>query len=176
MPQIDPAISLLISLGLGLLFAAAALHKLLGWRQFRDTLANYRLLPSTLVAPAAAALVGAETAVVALLATPGLRRVGLLLAAGLIALYALAMGCNLWRGHTAIDCGCLGVARRQHLQWWMVGRNGALGAAALIAALPVAARSLGALDVLTIVLGAASLAVLYVAYDLLGALPSRPVG
>lgn len=173
MPAPDPAISWILAASLALLFAAACTHKLADPGRFREVVANYRLVPRPLLMPAAAALVALEIAAVILLLVPAARGAGAMLAASLLLLYAAAMAVNLGRGRTALDCGCFGAGRRQHVRWWMVGRNAALAAAAAIAALPPAARELAAIDALTIAGATLALALLYGAQSVLGSLP-RP--
>ena len=112
MPALDPTLSLIVTLGAALLFGAAAVHKLADWQRFRGALGNYRLLPDPLVLAGAAAVVALEVAACVLLLLPSLRAAGAVLAAALLALYASAIGVNLARGRTSIDCGCLGVGRR----------------------------------------------------------------
>ena len=161
MPALDPTLSLIVTLGAALLFGAAAVHKLAGWRRFRAALGNYRLLPDPLVPAVAAAVVALEVAACILLLVPSLRATGAVLAAALLALYATAIGVNLARGRTSIDCGCLGVGHRAPISRWMAGRNLALAAIVLLAALPRDARELAALDIVTIACALLSLAALY---------------
>src|SRR5688572_21653943 len=97
-PALDPTLSLIITLGTALLFGAAAGHKLADWRRFRAALGNYRLLPDPLVPAVAAAVAALEIAACILLLLPALREAGAVLAAGLLALYAIAIGINLARG------------------------------------------------------------------------------
>ena len=47
--MLDPAMSLVFTCGLSLLFAAAACHKLRDWARFRGSLEGYRVLPGALV-------------------------------------------------------------------------------------------------------------------------------
>jgi len=166
-PALDPTLSLIITLGTALLFGAAAGHKLADWRRFRAALGNYRLLPEPLVPAVAVAVVALEIAACVLLLLPTLREAGAVLAAGLLALYAIAIGVNLARGRTSIDCGCLGVGRRAPISRWMVGRNLGLAAVVLLAALPRGARELAVLDFVTIAGALLSLAALYSAQSAL---------
>jgi hypothetical protein len=85
----------------------------------------------------------------------------------LVPAVAVAIGVNLARGRTSIDCGCLGVGRRAPISRWMVGRNVVLAAVVLLAALPRGARELAALDIVTIVGALLSLAALYSAQSAL---------
>ncbi len=78
------------------------------WRdraRMHDVVAAYRLLPDRLTAPFALALPIVEVlAALALLVGYGA------VAAGLFAMFAVAIGINLARGRHDIDCGCGGPA------------------------------------------------------------------
>ena len=165
MYALDPAVSTIIALGVALLFGAAALHKLKDGSRFRTALAGYGLVPAALNPAAALGLVVLESLTAAMLPFAASRRVGALLAAGLLVSYALAIGVNLLRGRTSIDCGCLGAGQRNRIGGWMVIRNLGLAAAALAAMLPTTDRSLTSLDVVTIVGAVLALAALYAAQD-----------
>jgi uncharacterized membrane protein YphA (DoxX/SURF4 family) len=177
-PALDPTLSLIVTLGAALLFGAAAVHKLTDWRRFRAALGNYRLLSDPLVPAGATAVVTLELATCALLLLPSLRPAGAVLAAALLALYATAIGVNLARGRTRIDCGCLGVGRRAPISRWMAGRNLVLAAIVLLAAFPRDARELAALDIVTIACALLSLAALYSTQSVLTrtarTMPRRP--
>lgn len=170
---IDPAISWTIAISLAVLFVSAAGHKLRDLGGFREVLRNYRLLPEILVPAAAVLLIALELTAVVLLLVADTRMAGALLSAGMIAIYALAMAINLLRGRVNLDCGCLGVGRRQPVRWWMVGRNVTLAAIALLAVPPMMSRELTALDGVTIACATLSLALLYTAQSLLGATGMR---
>lgn len=115
-----------------LLFLRAGWHKVADYGRFLGFVADYRLLPERLVEPVARLLIGAEFAVVALLAWPSQSALGAAAAAALLSLYALAIGVNVARGRRRIDCGCGGTA--QSLSWSLVIRNALLAALALLAA------------------------------------------
>jgi hypothetical protein len=157
---IDPALQLVVRLGGALLLASAAWHKLRDLEGFRGVLTDYRLIPAPLVPAAAALVVALECALaVGLLAIP---RAGLA-AAGLLALYALAIGTNLARGRRHIDCGCGGAG--QPLSGWLVARNLVVGAALVGAAASSSGRALGVLDALSVAGAVAALALLWRAVD-----------
>jgi len=90
---------------------------------FQGVVANYRLLPDAMVAPAAHLIPPVELLLGATLllglAFPGPE----LGAAALLLLFALAMGINLRRGRRHIDCGCFQSALKQTLSWTLVMRN-----------------------------------------------------
>ena len=164
MDAVDPAVAWLIRLGLALLFAVAAWHKLRDLSAFRATLSNYRLLPATLTWPIAPALAACELAVAALLLAPAVRLEGApvapLAALGLLALYSGALAINLARGRRDLDCGCLGPAHRQPVSYGLLVRNALLAAGACLLLPPVAARSLGWIDALTVA-GASAMGIVF---------------
>jgi hypothetical protein len=164
---LDPAVSAIVALAVALLFGAASLHKLADWRRFRDALSGFGLLPAWLAKAAAPCLVALECTTAVLLPPAATRPAGAVLAAALLACYALAIGINLLRGRTSIDCGCLGAGHRRRIGGWMVIRNLGLAAAVLTATLPTTGRDLTSLDFLTIAGAVIALATLYVAQDTL---------
>ena len=168
----DPVWSLALRAALALLLASAALAKLRDFGDFAAAVAGYRLLPRRLAAPAAAIFVAAELALALGLWLPALRVASALGAALLLSLYGVAIALNLVRGRRDIDCGCGGPLARQSLSEGLVLRNLLLAGLALVAALPVVPRSLGGLDLWTLVASVAAAAVLYAATN---ALLARPV-
>jgi uncharacterized membrane protein YphA (DoxX/SURF4 family) len=113
------AIKTLVSL----VFLTAAYGKLKHAAPFQGVVANYRLLPNAMVAPAAYVippvelLLGATLLLGLAFPWPELGATALLL------LFALAMGINLRRGRRHIDCGCFQSALKQTLSWTLVMRN-----------------------------------------------------
>ena len=107
------------------MFAVAAVHKLRGHIEFRGILDQYRIMPRPLVPFAAPLVVALECAACLTLAVPVWRWLGAPLAAGLLALYSLAIAINLYgRGRKSMDCGCGGPATP--LSGWLLLRNGLL--------------------------------------------------
>ncbi|UJF24226.1 hypothetical protein L0B52_07775 [Suttonella sp. R2A3] len=117
------------TLTLSALLAGAAWHKWQHNADFQSALAAYRLLPLDAVRATAFVIMGLEALTALLL---WLSPIGALLAAAIFAAYALAMGINLARGRSDIDCGCGGVPI--HISWHLLLRNAALIALALVAA------------------------------------------
>lgn len=173
--MLEPVYSWILALGCALLLARAAAHKLAQPREFVAIVANYRIVPAGLAAIAAVMVVLCEISAVLLLVYPAARSLGAIVAASLFMTYAAAIALNLKRGRTHIDCGCLGPSQRRSIGAWMIWRNAVLTIAAALSAAPAATRSLSALDVLTICGGVAVLALLYAAFDQLGAtlIPTR---
>ena len=147
------------------LFSVALYHKLHDWAGFRRALADYRIVPSSLVPMVAIVVVLLEAAVVfGRFAALG----GMLLLA-----YAAAIAVNLIRGRVRIDCGCGGVAGRERLSWWLVGRNVVCAAGVFAASSPATLRDLEWMDTFSVVAAVAVLCALYVATDQLIANAAR---
>lgn len=165
----DPAITTLARLGLALLLGGSAAHKLRDRLRFQGILADYRLLPQALVPIAACLLVGVELGLAAGLLVAWTAPAAALAAAGVLTVYGLAIGINLARGRRDIDCGCGGPG--QPLHPWLLARNAVLVGVCAVAALPVVPRPLSALDAVTVTLGLAGLALVWLAS---AELASRP--
>jgi hypothetical protein len=175
---LDPVFLLIARVGLAALFLAGALHKLHDREGFTGTVRDYRILPASFSRLAALGLVTAETAVGVCLLLPGLDPLGSLGAALILALYSGAIGLNLARGRSHIDCGCLGPRRGQPISGWLLLRNAGLGALALLLLLPPAPRAMGWVDLFSISAGLAMTVLLWLAaHGLSGAaIPPTPAG
>lgn len=162
--MIDPLVVRLAAFALGALLLGAAWHKARQGSRFEAILADYQVLPGTVIGiaarlvPALEALLGLAWLVgwsLPLVAT---------LTAGLFAVYGLAIAINLLRGRSDIDCGC-GFGRQKggggRLSWLLVARNGLLATVALLVWLPPAQRELGAVDWLTMLGALLTAALLY---------------
>jgi uncharacterized membrane protein YphA (DoxX/SURF4 family) len=120
---VDPAIALAGRLLGALVFATAATGKIRHRRELEGVVANYRLLPARLAAPAAWMILALE-GLAALSLVSGLRlAAGAALAVALLCGFALAMAINLARGRREIDCGCFQTGLRQRLSAALVARN-----------------------------------------------------
>jgi hypothetical protein len=159
----DPLLQTLIAWGLVLLFAAAARHKLREPARFHAQLAEYRLLPERLVAPAGWLLAALELGLtIALLWSP-LRQAAGAGAAALLALYAMAIGINLGRGRRHIDCGC-GDAPVL-LSPWLLARNAVLAMGAMTLTLTETQRALSWADLAVAIVGLPALVLTYRAVE-----------
>jgi uncharacterized membrane protein YphA (DoxX/SURF4 family) len=154
--QALPLLGVAASVAVALLFAVAGIDKLRHRDLLPGVIANYRLLPDALVAPAAALLPGVELLVAAGLLL-GFAPVAPMAAIALLLVFAAAMAINIGRGRRHIDCGCGHAGLRQQLGWSQVARNLVL-ATALLPAL-VAGRA--DLDIADAALGAAAGVALY---------------
>ncbi len=158
---LDPLIPRIISIGLGLMFLFAGVHKLKDSTGFRDTLREYRLLPEQLIAPVAFLLPLGEVLLgFSWLFVSWLQSATAVVSAGVLTIYSAAIGINLARGRVHFDCGCSFAGRRgseQFLSQGLIYRNLILLTAAAIALLPHTARSLQISDF--VILSAALLAI-----------------
>lgn len=161
-------LGLAASVAVGLILVGAGLAKLRHRQLLPGVIANYRLLPSALAAPVATALPLAEIIVGGAMLL-GARPLPVLLGAGLLCLFALAMAINLLRGRAHISCGCGRPELSQRLSWPLVGRNLALAGALLPRAL--SPLPLGPFDLATAVAAGASV---WLAYLLLGSIAAIP--
>ncbi len=164
---LDPAVELVLRGAFIALFAAALAHKALRFDSFVPTVAAYgRGLPLgrgpiALVAALAVMLGEAGALVVCVVPVAHALRAGVI--SGILLLYAAAMAGNLLRGNTLLDCGCNWGSLRQTVGYPLVYRNLLLAALALVLALPSAPRSLGGLDLVTVLAGVALSALVYAA-------------
>lgn len=130
----EPALHVAAWLALLATFALALPGKLRDLEAFAATVRNYRLLPSWASTPVALAVIVGEILVALGLLWPATRAAAAVLAAFMLALFALAVALNLARGRRSIDCGCFRSLVRERLSWGHVARNGLLVAAAALVA------------------------------------------
>ena len=126
---IDPSIALACRVLGTLVFATSAGAKVRHHRELAGVVANYRLLPEALAAPAAWIILTLEILAALSLASGVRLEAGAALAIALLCVFALAMGINLARGRREIDCGCFQSGLRQTLSGGLIGRNLVLSAA-----------------------------------------------
>jgi len=148
--MLDPLILKAISIGFGLLFLLAAVHKLSRAKEFRATLEDYQVMPLPLVGPAARVVPIVELLLGGswLLSYYQLS-ITAIASATLLLVYTLAIGINLYRGRIHIDCGCHFGSKgdsEQFLSGGLVIRNLLLVALVLTALLPISERVLGFSD------------------------------
>lgn len=170
---LDPLICVTLRAFVGALFVLAAVHKMLGFRDFSITLGKY--LRGTLFAaprPVFAIAVLVVAGELSISAACAVLPTSVAAASAAIALlgYAAAMYLNLRRGNVLLDCGCSWGARRQPLSRALVVRNCCLAALALTMAVPAGARTLTTIDIISVFAAVGVLAALYTAINLLLAL------
>jgi len=159
--HIDPTIGYLLAATLALIFGASGFLKLRDPELFAASVANYDLLPRWAEGPFAWTLPIVEIAAAVGVLFPSTRALAATALAPLLAVFSAAIAINLARGRADIDCGCFGPALPQELSGWLVARNLALMIVAAAAAIPASARQIEWLDLVTIVMGTATCAVLY---------------
>lgn len=104
---------------LGAIFTLALRHKVTAWPRFKAAFGAYQIVAERYVGLVAGGLVVAES--VTLISLLLLRPVGLLLAAGLLTTYGVAIAVNVRRGRRQIDCGC--GDEPTPVSWTLVARN-----------------------------------------------------
>lgn len=164
--MLDPLVLKMLSIGFGLLFLLAAVHKLGDLPRFRATLAAYRVMPVGLVAVAGLTLAVTEALLGAAWLVSFRPAEVAMLSAALLACYTAGIALNLRRGRVHIDCGCsMGrhAGSDQQLSWGLVARNVALLAAALLATVPTSERAVGLIDYVTLLAGLFAAIFLYAA-------------
>lgn len=162
---IDPAVSTALALSLAALFAASAAHKVGDFRRFVGVVRNYSIMPVWMAPTAAGIVVSMEFALAAGFLAPAFRGLAGSGAAFLLAAYTGAIGLNLLRGRSDIDCGCSFGGSGERLTPALIARNFGLAIFALIAAAPTGARGLGLIDIASVALFALSAAALYAAFE-----------
>ncbi len=162
------------ALGVGLVFTQAALPKLRNTQVFAGVLANYRLLPAFLTAPAALLLPLVECAVgFGLMLDHGSLFAPMAMA--LLLLFAAAMGINIARGRREIDCGCGRSDLRQPLSWLLVVRNVLLVALLLPYLGTVPAIGLNLVNRAIAIVGGVAVFLIYLLFNAIGALAASPL-
>ena len=150
-----------LRIGLSLLFAAAALHKVSEPRRFEAAVEAYELVPSRWVRALARLLPVAELGIAAGLLIPGIRRPAVVAACLLFLVYTVALSVSLARGRRHIDCGCFGGRARVPLSGALVARNAVLIAVSSALLVPIGARALVWVDAITVGAAVAVLSLLW---------------
>ena len=152
--MLDPLVASIVSIGFGLMFLLASVHKLTGFGRFRAVLGEYRIMPAFLVPVVAAAVPVLEIVLGLTWLFANEPRIAGLATTGLLVLYTSAIALNLLRGRVHISCGCgFGKSARgsEVLSWGLVLRNVSLLIAAIAATMPQSARTIGVLDYIVLV-------------------------
>jgi hypothetical protein len=154
---------------IGLVFLLAAVQKVHHWRLLTGVIANYRLLPGWMVAPAAVLLPPLELLLAIGVLAAQVQPWPELAAIALLMLFAAAMAINVAWGRVYIDCGCGEGFLAQHLGWPLVARNLVLAALLLPSLAPPAPVPMPAL--LSAVAAGLGFFLLYLLFNLFSALP-----
>lgn len=135
----------------GLLLLISAGSKLRDTAEFERVLGAYEILPRLLLSPAAFVLPLLELALAAGLLLRVEPMLSAWLGAGMLLVFAVAIGINLARGRSEIDCGCHWGAGEGGIARWMVARNALVALLLLLSTIGVHAQPIGAAGVWTIV-------------------------
>lgn len=164
---LDATIALTLRAAFALLFAVAVAHKLRHAAEFERTIGGYLrgvgLATSAAGKPLLVVVIALEAFVVVACLTPSMAVVGGLAAGGTLLLYAVAIGVNLLRGNTRIDCGCGWGPSRTTIRPALVVRNVLLAILALAFALPTDVREFAVIDVISVGFATLTFALLYAA-------------
>ena len=158
---IDPVIAWAVRLGLALLFAAAAWHKVTDRRRFEATLTAYELLPTRAASMLSWGVPLAEGAISAGLVYPTTMRAAAVGACSMLLLYTGAIAINLARGRREIDCGCFASRAVTPLNGALIARNAGLIAATSALLLPIRMRPAVWVDGLTLLTTLTTLVLLW---------------
>lgn len=157
--MIDPVLATAAQASTAVVALLAAVAK---WRRpaaFRRALDGYGLLPESLTAFIAFAIPLAEAPGAIALLFPDTRTIGAFVLVALLITFAAALGFNILRGHTDIDCGCSGFASSEApssadtphgIGWFHVARALLLAALAATAFIEPSTRSIVWFDYLTL--------------------------
>ena len=143
----DPLFELTIAWSLAALFAGSTLHKIQALSEWPGVVRNYRLMPDAFGGVASWLILCAGALTAGALFFEPTRHMGAIAAALQLLIFGAAIGINIGRGRTAIDCGCFGSQLRDGLSRWMVVRNAVLALCAFSLLLPVSPRTLSALEI-----------------------------
>jgi hypothetical protein len=157
-----------------LLFGSAAWSKFADREVFRGVLGAYRILPGGLLESMAVLLPTAEAAAAILLLIPATQPAGARLAGALAGCFAVAIGINVARGRTMIDCGCGGARGRQTVTSGLVLANLLLALVFTSSAQPRSVATGMTGEIIAAAAGT-SLYLLYATYRTLSAEWARPV-
>lgn len=160
---IDPVISTAALAATSIITLTLALPKVTRQSELRQAVAGFGLLPHALVSPFAFFLPLAEIAASLASLVPATRSAGAVTLVALYVLFSLALGINVARGHTDIECGCNGFRQAggavpASIGWAHVARTLLLAALAAVVCMPQSARAVVWFDYLS-VLGATLVAV-----------------
>jgi hypothetical protein len=152
---VDPVISTVALATTSIITLTLALPKVTRNGELREAVAGFQLLPHALVTPFALALPAVEIAAALASLVPATRGVGAAALAALFMLFALALGINVARGRTDIDCGCNGFRQAggvpaHAIGWTHVARTLLLAALAALVCVPQSTRAVVWFDYLSV--------------------------
>ncbi len=162
---LDPILILLANYCIASLFLSACYGKLRAFGVFRATLEDYELVPPLFVGPCAVVITAAEIAIGIGALVPAYALLSMFGAMALLLVYVAAIGINLARGRNDIDCGCSGPATQQLISKWLLLRNLALAAIAVVGMATPSQRPLHMPDVVLVVVALVGATALYAAIN-----------
>ncbi len=112
-----------LALWIALIFGVAAVTKFFAWNELPGVVQNFRVLPRVLVAPIAIILPFLEASIALGLLMEVTRLWAAILAAGLFAIFGVALAVNFQRGRRLIDCGCFRSDLKQTITKVILARN-----------------------------------------------------
>ena len=105
------------------LFIITATGKLRERRRFLQTVLSYQVLPARFAYPYAVVVPWLEGAVGILLLSGLLSKIAATISAVLLISFIIAIGINLVRGRSDLECGCFGARRHQKINITIILRN-----------------------------------------------------
>jgi hypothetical protein len=162
---LDPAIAALIVACTALLFASAAIHKVRDLRRFDEIFNAYGLIPGRTRLRLSRAVPVVEGLIAVGLLLAAARSAAVLSAIVLLLAYAVAIGINLGRGRRDLACGCGGPDDRRPIAAWMVWRNLLMASLLAVVLLPWSTRAWELTDLVTILFGTVTGALVYLCID-----------
>jgi Methylamine utilisation protein MauE len=158
---LDPTLRWSAIVAAATIFVTSAGAKLYDLAAFRAATANFRILPHWLEIPFAWMIPVIEGSAAVGLLMPAYCTFSAVALSILLGSFTAAVGLNLWRGRTEIDCGCFGPLLRQRIGWWLLPRNAALFAILASALMPASGRAMNWLDGVTAGFAATTTTLLY---------------
>ncbi len=117
---------------LSTIFFASSLNKGRQPLVFVKSITNYELIPRAWAKPFSFILIGMEIALAFLLFLGWQSHAAGMLYALLLLVFTFAVGANLARGRTELNCGCFGLKHEQKIGFKIIARNFALFMLALL--------------------------------------------
>jgi Methylamine utilisation protein MauE len=162
---LDPAIGILLTASVALLFASAGVHKLRDLGRFNEIFSAYGLVPEFTRVRISWLVPILELSVAAGLIIQGSRPYAAALGMLMLTAYAAAIAVNLRRGRRDLACGCGGPDERRPIAAWMVWRNLLIALSAAVVFAPWSDRTLSFTDGCTVVFGLLTIALVYLCAD-----------
>lgn len=150
------------------LFGFSAYGKLRNPSVFFAKMKQYQLLPKNLVPFVGTVFIGIESILPFLFLWESTLSLSVALSVGLLAIFTIAIGINVIKGNTEIDCGCFLFGSKggsTYLGWNLVLRNGVLMLLVSSLLLPVPYRELNWYDWLQVCFAILVFGVLYIAMN-----------